>query len=112
MAPANRLHSSDRLSGQARGGDAPLWGRVNGSADWPRRGRQSGAVNLTLAEAAMLVGLIHAPSRLAPTRSLDMARARADTVLAAMVETGAITEAQGRRTPANLFIPASLPQHL
>jgi penicillin-binding protein 1A len=64
--------------------------------------------NLTLAEAAMLVGLIHAPSRLAPTRSLDMARARADTVLAAMVETGAITgadAAKARAEPARLAVP-------
>jgi membrane peptidoglycan carboxypeptidase len=56
----------------------------------------------------MLVGLIHAPSRLAPTRSLDMARARADTVLTAMVETGAMTEAdaaKARAEPARLAVP-------
>ncbi len=64
--------------------------------------------DLTLAESAMLVGLIHAPSRLAPTRSLEAARARAETVLAAMVETGAVTEAEAARAraePARLAVP-------
>jgi penicillin-binding protein 1A len=51
---------------------------------------------LTVGEAAMLAGLVKAPSRLAPTRNLAGARARARLVLAAMVETGAITEAQAR----------------
>jgi penicillin-binding protein 1A len=44
---------------------------------------------LTLAEAAMLAGLIQAPSRYEPTRNLDAARARAAVVLDTMVETGA-----------------------
>jgi len=64
--------------------------------------------DLTLTESAMLVGLIHAPSRLAPTRSLEAARARAETVLGALVETGAITEAQAakaRAEPARLAVP-------
>jgi 1A family penicillin-binding protein len=45
---------------------------------------------LTLAEAAMLAGLIQAPSRFDPIRNLDAARARAAVVLDTMVETGAI----------------------
>ena len=45
---------------------------------------------LSLAQAAMLAGLIQAPSRLAPTRSLEEAQARAGIVLDAMVEVGAI----------------------
>src|SRR5215467_5566679 len=45
---------------------------------------------LTLAEAAMLAGLIQAPSRYDPIRNLDAARARAAVVLDTMVETGAI----------------------
>jgi penicillin-binding protein 1A len=63
---------------------------------------------LTPGESAMLVGLIHAPSRLAPTRSLEAARSRAETVLAAMVETGALTEkdaAKARAEPARLAVP-------
>jgi penicillin-binding protein 1A len=46
--------------------------------------------DLTLAEAAMLAGLIQAPSRYDPIRNLDAARARAAVVLDTMVETGAI----------------------
>ena len=45
---------------------------------------------LTLAEAAMLAGLIQAPSRYDPIRNLNAARARAAVVLDTMVETGAI----------------------
>ncbi len=49
---------------------------------------------LDLGEAAMLAGLVQAPSRLAPSRHLEQARARAAQVIAAMVETGAITKAE------------------
>lgn len=45
---------------------------------------------LTLGEAAMLAGMVQAPSRLAPSRHLAEARARAAVVLQQMVETGAI----------------------
>ena len=45
---------------------------------------------LTPAEAAMLAGLLRAPSRYAPTSDIARARARADTVLRAMHETGAL----------------------
>ncbi|MFN3513419.1 MAG: transglycosylase domain-containing protein [Phenylobacterium sp.] len=51
---------------------------------------------LSIGEAAMLAGLVKAPSRLAPTEDLAAARARARVVLAAMVETGVISEAQAR----------------
>ena len=43
--------------------------------------------DLSLAEAAMLAGLVRAPSQLAPTRNLGGAKERAETVLQAMVET-------------------------
>jgi hypothetical protein len=46
--------------------------------------------DLTLPEAAMLAGLIRAPSRYDPTRNLDAARRRADVVLDAMQDGGAI----------------------
>ena len=52
------------------------------------------AREVTLAEAAMLAGLVRAPSQLAPTRNLGGAKERARTVLRAMVESGAITQAE------------------
>ncbi len=67
---------------------------------------------LTLGEAAMLAGLVQAPSRLAPSRHLEAARDRARLVLAAMVETGAITAAQAAEaepadyTPGRQVLPA------
>ncbi len=70
------------------------------------------AKELSLAEAAMLAGLVRAPSALAPTRNLDGARQRAGFVLDAMVDTGAISpqEAEAaRRDPANLRVPPDNP---
>ena len=49
------------------------------------------AKELDLAEAAMLAGLVRAPSQLAPIRNFGGAKERASLVLQAMVETGAIT---------------------
>ncbi len=49
---------------------------------------------LSIGEAAMLAGMVKAPSRLAPTGNLDGARERMAVVLEAMVETGTITRAQ------------------
>ncbi|MDI1296822.1 MAG: PBP1A family penicillin-binding protein [bacterium] len=49
---------------------------------------------LTIAQAAMLAGLLKAPSRLAPTSNLKGARTRAALVTQAMVEAGYITKAQ------------------
>lgn len=51
---------------------------------------------LSIGEAAMLAGMVKAPSRLAPTENLPAARARADVVLATMVDVGAITSAQAK----------------
>ncbi|UNE48335.1 PBP1A family penicillin-binding protein [Aquisalinus flavus] len=44
--------------------------------------------DLTVGEAAMLAGLLKAPSRYSPSASPDAARARAGVVLAAMVDAG------------------------
>src|SRR5262249_24935279 len=55
------------------------------------------------AEAAVLAGLVKSPSRPAPTRNPEGAERRAQTVLAAMTETGAITETMAKSalvTPA------------
>lgn len=49
---------------------------------------------LTIPQAAMLAGLLKAPSRLAPTSNLAGARARAKLVIHAMVDAGFITAAQ------------------
>ena len=52
------------------------------------------ARDLTLSEAAMLATLTRAPSAFSPRRDLAAAQDRAKRVLAAMVETGAITQGQ------------------
>ncbi|MFG1418826.1 PBP1A family penicillin-binding protein [Xanthobacter sp. V0B-10] len=49
------------------------------------------ARQVTLSEAAMLAGLVNSPSRLAPTRNLKGAQARAALVLTAMRQQGMIT---------------------
>jgi len=49
---------------------------------------------LTLAQAAMLAGVVNAPTRLAPTTNLEAARARARLVLQAMREVGYIDDRQ------------------
>jgi penicillin-binding protein 1A len=54
------------------------------------------AKNVTLAEAAMLAGLVKSPSRLAPNRNPDGAEKRAQTVLAAMADARFITPAQAQ----------------
>lgn len=56
---------------------------------------------LTPAQAAMLAGLVQAPSRLAPTKNPDLAEKRMKLVLNAMVDTGTMTaaEAGAIRTP-------------
>ena len=59
--------------------------------------------DVNLAEAAMLAGLFKAPTRFAPHVNLAAARARANTVLDNLVESGMMTEGQvygARRNPA------------
>ncbi|MBA3512205.1 MAG: transglycosylase domain-containing protein [Sphingomonas sp.] len=53
---------------------------------------------LTLAQSAMLAGIVQAPSRLAPTRNLKLAQKRSQMVLDAMAETGVIGEARSHAT--------------
>ncbi len=68
------------------------------------------ASDLTLPEAAMLAGLLKAPSRYAPTNSMERAKARQEVVLAAMVEAGLLTEnerGQAGRTVPRLAEPAA-----
>src|SRR5581483_7041898 len=54
------------------------------------------ARHVTLAEAAMLAGLVKSPSRLAPNRNPEGAEQRAQVVLAAMAEAKFITDAQAQ----------------
>ncbi len=61
---------------------------------------------VTLAEAAMLGGLVQAPSRLAPNRNLPAAQARAAQVLAAMEELGFAKPADVKAALANPAKPA------
>jgi len=51
-------------------------------------------VNTTLSEDAMLVGLLKAPSRYAPTNNADLSEARATQVLLNMKAAGYLTDAQ------------------
>jgi penicillin-binding protein 1A len=67
---------------------------------------------LTLAQGAMLAGLVQAPSRLAPSRNLPGAQARSRLVLGAMAQAGFITEQTALTTPVattNLRNPNVLP---
>ncbi|MGY3449420.1 transglycosylase domain-containing protein [Bradyrhizobium sp. USDA 4353] len=54
------------------------------------------ARQVTVAEAAMLAGLVKSPSRLAPNRNPEGAAKRAQTVLAAMADAKFITDAQAQ----------------
>jgi penicillin-binding protein 1A len=54
--------------------------------------------NLSLAQSAMLAGMVQAPSRLAPTRNLKGAQKRSRLVLQEMADTGAISLARARAT--------------
>jgi penicillin-binding protein 1A len=51
---------------------------------------------LTLAQSAMLAGMVQAPSRLAPTRNLAAAQKRSRLVLQEMADTGVISLARAR----------------
>ena len=64
---------------------------------------------LTLAELAMLAGLIQAPSRFAPTRSLEEAHRRARIVLDAMAASGVIGAAAAREAQARPAVLAPPP---
>jgi penicillin-binding protein 1A len=54
--------------------------------------------NLSLAQSAMLAGMVQAPSRLAPTQHLAAAQKRSRLVLKAMADTGAISAARASST--------------
>jgi penicillin-binding protein 1A len=61
------------------------------------------ARSVTIAESAMLGGLVQAPSRLSPHRNPDAAEKRAQLVLAAMAEQGFVSESSAKTA---LAVPA------
>lgn len=65
------------------------------------------AAEANVSEAAMLAGLLVAPSRYAPTNNIERSRQRASTVLRLMREQGYLTPSQEALAVAN---PASLSQ--
>ena len=73
-------------------------------------GKKAG--ELSLAESAMLAGLVRAPSQLAPTRNFGGAKERQELVLQTMVETKALTSAEAeaaRGQPVSLRTPPETP---
>jgi penicillin-binding protein 1A len=56
--------------------------------------------NLKPEQAAMLAGLLQAPSRYNPTKHYDRAKARMDLVVGAMVDVGYMSQAEADRLPA------------
>ncbi|HVM22688.1 MAG TPA: transglycosylase domain-containing protein, partial [Sphingomicrobium sp.] len=66
---------------------------------------------LTLAQSAMLAGMVQAPSRLAPTQHLGPAQKRSRIVLGAMSDTGVISPARAQQARPARPVPrrAKLP---
>ncbi|MEM9331573.1 MAG: transglycosylase domain-containing protein [Pseudomonadota bacterium] len=62
-----------------------------------RRYFSKSARDVNLAEAALLAGLLKAPSRLSPARNPDLAEARAQVVLAAMRRSEFITDSEATK---------------
>ncbi len=68
------------------------------------------ATNLSLAEAAVIAGLVKAPSHYSPTADAEAAIGRASVVLDLMAETGKITQSQARATDPRTVALAPEPQ--
>jgi penicillin-binding protein 1A len=66
------------------------------------------ATRLTLPEAAIIAGLVKAPSRYAPSADADAARRRAATVIETMVDSGAISA--GEAAQADMATVRFVPQ--
>ncbi len=70
------------------------------------------ATDLSLAEAAIIAGLVKAPSNYSPTADAKAAIGRAGVVLAAMAEAGAITPVQAQRAdPAAVHLAPEAKQN-
>jgi penicillin-binding protein 1A len=66
-----------------------------------RRFFDKSARDLTMAEAAVLAGLLQAPSRYSPAWNPNLARERGRSVLAKMVEGGFVSPSDGERNPVS-----------
>jgi len=66
---------------------------------------------ISLAQSAMLAGMVQGPSRLAPTQHLEAAQKRSELVLRAMADTGVISAARAQSTVLARPVPqeAKLP---
>jgi penicillin-binding protein 1A len=64
-----------------------------------RRFFDKSARDLTMAEAAVLAGLLKAPSRYSPAWNPGLARQRGESVLARMVEAGFVSEEEAGKNP-------------
>jgi penicillin-binding protein 1A len=70
-----------------------------------------GAENLSLGEAAIIAGLVKAPSNYSPTADVEAARNRSGVVLRAMAENGFITQDQADSViPAEVHIQSTTKQ--
>src|SRR5690606_553970 len=69
-----------------------------------RRYFQKPATRLNTYEAAVIAGLLKAPSRYNPVASPERAHARAEVVLANMVAAGYLTEAQRARAARGIQV--------
>src|SRR5271163_606735 len=81
---------------------------ISGLAEGSRSYFNKDLKDVTLPEAALLAGLIQAPSALSPYRHPERALERRNTVIEAMVETNAITKEQAEKakaTPLKLAPP-------
>jgi len=81
---------------------------ISGFAEGSRSYFNKDLKDVTLPEAALLAGLIQAPSYLSPYRHPERALERRNTVIDAMVETRAITRSEGdkaKATPLKLAPP-------
>ncbi len=67
------------------------------------------ARSVTIAEAAMLAGLVQAPSRLAPNRNPEAAEKRAQLVITAMADQGLISQASAKTA---LIAPAEASERI
>jgi penicillin-binding protein 1A len=71
-----------------------------------------GADHLSLGEAAIIAGLVKAPSNYSPTADVEAARGRASVVLNSMVENGFLSEAAAAQVdPATIRVQPSTKQN-